>query len=148
MSVMNIARREVVTAGPDASVADVARTMQREEVGSIVVVDGGEPLGLISDRDLAMAILDKAFDAEATPVGELFTGNPVTVEADAGIYDLVELLSERGVRRVPVVEEDELVGIVSLSDVVVLLGMELQHVANAIRSASPAYQQLATEFYE
>lgn len=148
MSVIDIARREVVTHGPDASVADVVRTMQEENVGSVVVVDDGEPLGLVSDRDLAMAVLDEAFDAEATPIGELLTGEPVTVEADAGIYDLVELLSERGARRLPVVEEGELVGIVSLSDVVVLLGMELQHVANAIRSASPAYQQLATEYYD
>lgn len=148
MPVSSIARRTVVTEEPTASVADVVRTMQQESVGSVVVVEGGEPRGLVTDRDLAMAVLNADFDAESTPVSELLTGDPITVEASSGIYDLVELLSERGLRRVPVVEEGDLVGIVSLSDVVVLLGMELQHVANAIRTASPAYEQLATEFYD
>lgn len=148
MAVIDIARRNVVTQGPDASVSEVVRTMHNETVSSVVVVDDGKPLGLVTDRDLAMAVLDEEFDAAGTPVREFLTGEMATVEADEGIYDLVELLSEKGVRRVPVVKDGELAGIVSLSDVVVLLGMELQHVANAIRSASPAYERLATEYYD
>lgn len=134
-----------MTESPDASVADVVRTMHRETVSSVVIVDEGIPLGLVSDRDLAMAVLDEEFDAERTPVREFLTEDLVTIEADEGVYDLVELLSRKGLRRVPVVEDGELAGIISLSDVVVLLGMELQHVATAIRSASPAYEQSATD---
>ena len=145
MSVLDIARQNVVTQDPDASVAEVIRTMHNETVSSIVVTDDGSPVGLVTDRDLAMAILDEAFDAEETPVEELLTDDVVTIEADEGVYNLVELLSEKGARRVPVVEDGELVGIISLSDVVVLLGMELQHVATAIRSASPAYEQSAID---
>lgn len=148
MAVIDIARRNVVTQGPDASVSEVVRTMHNETVSSVVIVDDEKPLGLVTDRDLAMAVLDEEFDAAGTPVREFLTGEMATVEADEGIYDLVELLSEKGVRRVPVVKDGELAGIVSLSDVVVLLGMELQHVANAIRSASPAYERLATEYYD
>lgn len=145
MSVIDIARRNVVTQDQDASVADVVRTMHRDTVNSVVIVDDGRPLGLVSDRDLAMAVLDEDFDAERTPVREFLTGDVVTIEADAGVYDLVELLSEKGLRRVPVVEDGELAGIISLSDVVVLLGMELQHVATAIRSSSPAYERSAAD---
>lgn len=148
MAVIDIARRNVVTQSPDASVSEVVRTMHNETVSSVVIVDDGKPLGMVTDRDLAMAVLDEEFDAADTPVREFLTDEMATVEADEGIYDLVELLSEKGVRRVPVVEDGKLAGIVSLSDVVVLLGMELQHVANAIRSASPAYEQLATEYYD
>lgn len=145
MPAIDIARQNVVTEGPDASVADVVRTMHQESVSSVVVVDDGRPLGLVSDRDLAMAVLDEAFDAEQTPIEEFLTEEVVTIDADEGVYDLVELLSEKGLRRVPVVEDGALVGIISLSDVVVLLGMELQHVATAIRSTSPAYEQSATD---
>lgn len=145
MAVIDIARRNVVTQDPDASVADVVRTMHRETVSSVVVVEDGRPLGLVSDRDLAMAVLDEAFDAEHTPIREFLTDEVVTIEADEGVYDLVEMLSEKGLRRVPVVEDGELAGIISLSDVVVLLGMELQHVATAIRSSAPAYEQSATD---
>lgn len=148
MSVLEIARDTVVTESLEASVADVVRTMQRESVGSVVIVDDGDPAGLVTDRDLAMLVLDDEFDAEETSVAEVVPANLVTVDADAGVYDLVQLLSEQGVRRVPVVDDGDLVGIISLSDVVVLLGMELQHVATAIRSAAPAYERSPTSFYD
>lgn len=145
MPVIDIARQNVVTAAPDTPVADIVRTMHREAVGSVVIVHGGEPRGLVQDRDLARSVLDAEFDAEQTPIEELLTGDVETIDANEGVYDLVELLSEKGLRRIPVVEDGKLVGIISLSDVVVLLGMELQHVATAIRSASPAYEQSAAD---
>lgn len=148
MPVIDIARTSVVTAGPDASVTDVVRTMREEAVGSIVIVEAGSPIGYVTDRDLAMAVLDDSFDADGTPVREFLDEDPVTIDANAGVYDLVELLSERGVRRVPVVEGGALAGIVSLSDVVVLLGMELQHLATAIRASSPAYERSGPDYYQ
>jgi len=147
MPVTDIARTTVVTVGPAASVADVVRTMREESVGSVVVAEDGAPVGYVTDRDLAMAVLEAGFDAEATPISEQLRGEPVTIDADAGVYELVELLSEKGVRRVPVVDDGELVGIVSLSDVVVLLGMELQHLATAIRASSPAYERGGPDYY-
>jgi len=141
MAVIDIARTAVVTVEPDESVADVIRTMQTETVGSVVVTDDGAPLGLVTDRDLAMAVLDDSFDAETAAVSEFIDDEAVTIEGDEGIYELVELFSRNGIRRAPVVDDGELVGIISVSDVVVLLGMELQHVANAIRSSSPAYER-------
>ncbi|MFC7057538.1 cyclic nucleotide-binding/CBS domain-containing protein [Halovenus salina] len=121
--------------------------MHGDAVGSVVVVDDEKPLGLVSDRDLAMAVLDETFDAEETDIVEFVDEETPTIEGDAGVYDLVELLSQKGLRRVPVVEDGELAGIISLSDVVVLLGMELQHVGTAIRSSSPAYERSGMEYY-
>lgn len=147
MAVIDIARTNVVTVDPAEPVADVIRRMHGEAVGSVVVVDDDDPVGMVSDRDLAMAVLDESFDAEKTPIAEVVDDEAVTIDADAGVYDLVELLSQKGLRRVPVVEDGELVGIISLSDVVVLLGMELQHVATAIRSSSPAYERSGVKYY-
>ena len=145
MAVIDIARRTVVTVEPTAPLADVVETMRTERVGSVIVVSDGEPVGLVSDRDLALAVLGGDEITDETPVGEVTEGELVTVAAETGVYDCIERMSGKGVRRVPVVEDGDLAGIVSLSDVVVLLGMELQHVANAIRSVSPAYERLATE---
>jgi len=88
-----------------------------------------------------MSVLDESFDAEGTPVSELLGEELITIDADAGVYELAELFSEKGIHRVPVVADGDLAGIVSLSDVVVLLGMELQHLTTAIRSSSPAYER-------
>lgn len=147
MAVIDIARTNVVTVGPGESVDTVVRRMHGDAVGSVVVVDDEKPLGLVSDRDLAMAVLDETFDAEETDIVEFVDEETPTIEGDAGVYDLVELLSQKGLRRVPVVEDGELAGIISLSDVVVLLGMELQHVGTAIRSSSPAYERSGMEYY-
>ena len=148
MAVIDIARTTVVTASPDTSVADVVRKLHDEEVAGLVIVDDGKPLDLVTSRDLLPAVLDEQFDAENTPVEEFIEGDIPTVEADEGMYDTVEVMSERGIRRLPVVEDGELVGIISISDVVVLLGMELQHVATAIRSSSPAYERDGFDYYD
>lgn len=148
MTVLDIARTNVVTVDLDTSVADVVRTMREKTVGSVVVTDGEVPVGYVTDRDLAMSVLDEQFDAEGTPIREQLDEELVTIDAGAGVYDLVELLSEQGIRRVPVVDDGELAGIVSISDIVVLLGMELQHLATAIRSSSPAYERSGPDYYQ
>jgi CBS domain-containing protein len=147
MAVIDIARTEVETTTPETPVADVVRKLHTKSVSGLVVVEDGEPLDLVTDRDLTRALLDEAFDAETTPVREFVDGETPTVPAEAGIYETIETLSERGVRRVIVVEDDQLAGLLSISDVVVLLGMELQHVANAIRSSSPAYERDGMGYY-
>ena len=141
MGVIDIARTNVVTATPDTPVADVVRRLHSKSVSGLVVVDEGEPLDLVTDRDLTMALLDDGFDAETAPVREFVDDDTPIIPAETGIYQTVELLSEQGVRRGILVDGDELAGIISISDIVVLLGMELQLIANAIRSSSPAYER-------
>ena len=149
MAVIDIARENVETADPDTSVAELVRRMHNDEVAGLVIVEDGRPLDLVTDRDLTKALLDDQFDAEQTPVREFLDDDLLTIEASTGIYDTVEMLSQHGVRRAPVVDEDgNLAGIISISDIVVLLGMELQQVANAIRSSSPAYQQEGLDYYQ
>ena len=147
MAVIDIARTSVVTAAPNATLTEVARRMHEEAVGSVVVVEAGAPIGCVTDRDLAMTVIDEGRDAAETAVGDVLPEDLVTVDADAGVYDLFELFSEQGVRRVPVVEDGDLAGIVSLSDLVVLLGMELQHLATAVRSSAPAYERPGPDYY-
>ncbi|MFW5974227.1 MAG: cyclic nucleotide-binding/CBS domain-containing protein [Natrialbaceae archaeon] len=148
MAVIDIARTNVLTESPDASVASVVRQIHDNDVAGLVIVEDGTPLDLVTARDLLRGVLDDEFDAEETPVREFIDDGIPTVEADEGMYELVELMSEHGIRRIPVVEDGELVGIISVSDVVVLLGMELQHVANAIRSSSPAYERSGFDYYD
>ena len=147
MPVTDIARETAVSVTADATLTDVVELMREEAVGSVVVVEDGSPIGLISDRDLAVAVLGRDVDPDTIPVTQLLPEDVITIEASAGVYDAIEVMSERGVRRLVVVDDGELAGILSLSDVIVLLGMELQQVANTIRAVSPAYEQLATEVY-
>ena len=141
MGIIDIARTNVVTADPDTPIADVVRRIHNKSVGGLVVVDDDEPLDMVTDRDLTMALLDDQLDPETTPVREFVSDDTPVLPADTGIYETIEHLSEHGVRRAILVDDGELAGIISISDIVVLLGMELQLISNAIRSASPAYEQ-------
>jgi len=132
-----------VTIGPDAPVIDAARIMAERSVGSLPVIEGGDLVGLVSEGDLIMQdvklefptyihLLDgfimyppahARFEGElrkavAATVGDVMTADPVTVQADAPIEDIATVLSERGVSRLPVLEGEVLVGIVSKHDIV------------------------------
>lgn len=148
MTVLDVARETVVTHAPTDSVVDAIRSMREREVSTVVVVDAdGAPVGLLTDRLVALQV-GRGIDLADLTLAEVDLEETDPVEADTGIYDLLEHMAEETARRVPVVEDGELVGIISLSDVVVLLGMELQLVANVIRTSSPAYERSATEIYD
>ncbi|WP_290816322.1 CBS domain-containing protein [Halovivax sp.] len=148
MPVTDIARERVVTVDRTASLGTVARRMREDRVGCVVICDDAKPIGVLGERDLATIVLEESIDPDATTAEELLSGPSVTVDADEGIYSLLRTMGEHGVRRVPIVDDGALVGIVSLSDVVVLLGMELQQVANVIRADAPAYERSPADAYE
>lgn len=148
MTVLDIARQRVVTHGPDDSVAAAIDTMREQEVSTVVVVgNDGAPIGLLTDRLVALQAGRGTPLSERT-LGEVDLEDAEPVAADTGVYELLEHMAEQTTRRVPVVDDGTLVGIISISDVVVLLGMELQLVANVIRTSSPAYERSATEIYD
>jgi CBS domain-containing protein len=137
---------EVVTASPDDTVKDIAETMEEENVGSVVVVDSGEPVGIVTDRDVAVRVVARGEDPETTSASDVMSEDLVVVNSHDGISDLIDTLDAAGVRRMPVVEDGEISGIVTLDDIAVLLAVELEGISdemtslsNVIRSGSPPY---------
>jgi CBS domain-containing protein len=114
--------REVMTAQPkscgrDASVRDAAKLMAKEDVGPIPVVDGDRLVGLVTDRDLVLRVLAEGRDPESTTVGEIASSDVVTVSPDEDLDRALKLLAQHQVRRLPVVENERLVGIVAQADI-------------------------------
>ena len=138
MTIRQISRTDVVTADPDTPVTDVAATMRDRGVGSVVVTEAGTPTGLVTDRDIGVGVWDHDDPAGLT-AADVMSRDPVTVEADAGVYEALRRADEAKVRRLPVVEDGALAGIVTLDDFVVLLAGELDGVADVIQSESPPY---------
>lgn len=93
----------------------VAQTMATQDVGSLVVAEGGAVVGIVTDRDLVVRGLAEGIGLDA-PVGQLATEELVTVGPDDDLAEVVRLMREKAVRRVPVVEGDQAVGILSLGD--------------------------------
>lgn len=148
MTVRTIAREDVATVPPDATVDAVVETMIDGGVGSVIVVDGDRPVGVVTDRDVVIRVHGADADTDALDASDVMSDDLVTVAGDATIYELLRLMAEGGVRRVPVVDDEALAGIVTLDDVLLLLGMEMQSVAQLIRAESPPFEIPATRLYD
>ena len=139
MSVNQFAQTDVVTADRDTSASELAGEMRDSDVGSVVIVEESEPVGIVTDRELALALADGG-DLSGSTAGELMTEDPITVAEDNDIFTVVETFDEENVRRLPVVDDGgELSGIVSLDDVVVMLSTEFGHVSDVIEAQSPRF---------
>ncbi|HEX3316556.1 MAG TPA: CBS domain-containing protein [Solirubrobacteraceae bacterium] len=141
MRIRDVMTESVVTAAPEASVREVAETMRERNVGSVVLVEGSRPVGFLTDRDLAVSVLadgrdvsDRACDHASAPV--------VTAAPDLDVSAAAELMVEHGIRRLPVLEGDELIGIVTLDDLAVRTGDAVlaQNLTSAVtRAALPDF---------
>ncbi|WP_161973162.1 CBS domain-containing protein [Halostella litorea] len=130
---------DVVTADPDTPVATVVAMLAERDVGTVVVTEDDRPVGIITDRHIALA-LEETPDLTERAVESVMEESPVTVGADVDLSDAVGTLREHDIRRVPVVDDDgRLSGILSLDDVLVVLADELSSAVDVIESQSPRY---------
>jgi CBS domain-containing protein len=122
VQLQEIMTRGVVTAPPEASALQVAQQMRDYNVGSVVIIDpDGLPVAMVTDRDLAMRVLADGADPEA-PIGERVSRPLVSGEPEMELEEAAALMVQHRVRRLPVVEEGELTGIVTLDDIAVRTG--------------------------
>ncbi|MFD1596394.1 CBS domain-containing protein [Haloplanus litoreus] len=139
MPVQNLAVDVVTTTG-DTTVADAARTMRDEELGDLVVAENDRPVGIVTDRDVALAVAEHE-DLAALTVADIMTTDPITIHEDATATELPATMAEGRVRRIPVVDDDaRLVGIATLDDVVATTGEMLKDVATVIEGQSREYE--------
>jgi CBS domain-containing protein len=127
MRVGEICNREVVVIDEQSSIVDAAGVMREYHVGDIVVIrekyGKQEPVGILTDRDIAIEIVARATDPQTVTVGDAMSFDLVTVTEDDDLMHTIEIMRDKGIRRIPVVgTDDALVGIVTVDDIVELLG--------------------------
>lgn len=131
-------RRAVVTHKED-TVLSAARLMRDEHVGCLVVVsedgNGAVPIGMITDRDLTLRVLAQRADPESTTVDKVMSKDVLSTVETAGIYETLELLRQRGVRRVAVTDNDKrLVGVLTVDDILDFVNDEIGAVIRLFRT--------------
>ncbi len=132
MKLNDLFTRNVVTAGPDEALAGIAQRMQKHNVGTVVIVEDGRPVGIITDRDLALALGARGLSPKV-PVREVMTRHVLAVPEDTGVFTATRFIQDSNVRRLPVVDrEDRVVGVVSLDDLLRCLARELSNLAEGI----------------
>ena len=118
--------RDTMTADPrsigtSASVVEAARLMREEHVGSLPITDEDKLVGMITDRDITMRVVAEAADPKTTSVGDVYSQDLISVEPDKDLEEALQLMASHQVRRLPVVENGRLVGIVAQADIALTL---------------------------
>ncbi|HVA45132.1 MAG TPA: CBS domain-containing protein [Pirellulales bacterium] len=134
MSVGRICSREVQLAETKDSAAVAAKRMRDSNVGTLVVLDDHKkPIGIVTDRDLVARVMAAGKDPHGCTVGDIMTRSPKSVRDDAPIEDALVQMCGLGLRRMIVVDkEHRLVGIISLDDILSLLGEELSRIGRLL----------------
>lgn len=115
MKVLDVMTQVVLTADTGTTIAEAASLMAQRRVGSALVVDGQRLLGIFTERDIVKALSQ---DASAThqAIGHWMTRNPQTISSDATIEEALERMLDGGFRHLPVVDDDRMVGMISMRD--------------------------------
>jgi len=125
-----------VVAEPTDMVIDVARRMRDYRVGCVVVTRGAKPIGIITDRDLALRVVAEGLDPKVTPASAVVTWDATTLPRTAGIDTAVRVMSEHGVRRLPIITDDgRVIGIVTADDILIMLAQELAQLGTTLRNS-------------
>ncbi|WP_461204622.1 CBS domain-containing protein [Clostridium sp. DL1XJH146] len=119
MQVKDVMTKNVSTINPDDTVENAAALMKEYDVGSIPVCRGEQVVGIITDRDVALRSAANGENASNQVVKDIMSSNPATGDPTMDTNDAARIMSERQVRRLPIVENGNLVGIISLGDLAV-----------------------------
>lgn len=109
--------KDVYSVGPLATVIDAVNVMNDHHVGSVLVIEGGSPVGIFSERDVLVRVVAAHRDPRQTLVRDVMTTRLHTASPDQTLLDLMRLMTERRCRHVPVMEGETLLGLVSIGDV-------------------------------
>ena len=134
MPIGEFCNREVVFATRKTTIPAAAQLMRKSHVGDLVVVDvvNGRrvPVGIVTDRDIVVEIIAKSLDFNDFTVGDIMSPQLVSVQESEGVFETIELMRNKGVRRIPVVDrEGGLEGVVSADDILDLLAEEMTELA-------------------
>ena len=108
--------RVVHSVAPDSTVRDAVRLMNRQRIGAVLVMDEGKLAGIFTERDVLVRVVDAQRDPRTTLIREVMTSNLVTVSPEIRVGEALRVVTERRLRHLPVVENRELLGLVSIGD--------------------------------
>ncbi|HXJ82522.1 MAG TPA: CBS domain-containing protein [Candidatus Methylomirabilis sp.] len=128
-----VCTKPVITASAQMTVSEAARAMRSKNVGALVVVNARRPIGMLTDRDIAVDVVACGMDPDSVLVRDVMGKKPLTIRQELGLLDAARAFAKSGVRRLPVVDKaGVLIGVIAIDDIMILLGNEMGYVAGAL----------------
>jgi CBS domain-containing protein len=136
MSLRAFCHKRVVTISPERSIAEACWVMKDKNIGCLVVENHGKLCGILTDRDIALKVTGEDKEPLTTMVEEVMTRDPVRISVTRNVQDLVSLMHAQHVRRVPIVDGlDTVLGMVTMDDLIALLGDEMSELGKTVSEA-------------
>ncbi|MEM0007134.1 MAG: CBS domain-containing protein [Candidatus Bathyarchaeia archaeon] len=136
--VRDVMSKNVRVVRPDSSVKEVVATMNKFDIGSVVVVQGDRPVGIITERDILRRIVEPCLAPETLTARQIMTSPVVTIDENASINEAAKLMAKKGIKRLLVTRNnDELVGIITFTDIVTKVPDMLSILEELVRPPHP-----------
>ena len=123
----------LITIDASASVKQAAELMDKHDIGCLIIINYGNPVGIVTERDLMRRVLLKKRELDKTEVGNIMSAPLITAQPQTDIRDAVRLMNERRIKKLPVMDGAQLVGLVSLTDIMRSLAY-FEHVVSSLCS--------------
>lgn len=127
-------RPRLVVLNPRSSAMEAARALENNEIGAVLVLDAGRLVGIVTDRDLTVRVLGRALDPRTTTLSEVMTTDVATLSPADSVGDAIRLMLARNARRIPLVDGGQLVGIVTLDDLILDEAAPLDWLADVVQA--------------
>jgi CBS domain-containing protein len=133
MALQRFCKRPIVAVTPEKTILDACRLLEERNIGCLLVEEHGKLCGILTDRDIALRVTGQGKDPQQTTVWNVMTPNPVRIRADHTLHELTMLMHQEHVRRVPILDgSGNVIGIVTLDDLLALLGDEMSDMAKTV----------------
>lgn len=139
MTIYTVCQTNVVSVSPHTTIAFVADLMKQKRIGCVIVTEDHKPVGIVTDRDLALRVDLTNTETGIHEIATIMTTDVSTIRKDTGIFEAVQVMKSSRVRRLPVIDMGgRLVGLITVDDIVRLLARELGEIARVIGNESPS----------
>jgi CBS domain-containing protein len=147
MTLKTLCNREVLVIGKDENVLEAAILMREYHTGDVIIVEERHgsryPVGIVTDRDIVIELVAKGIAIESVTVGDLMCCELVLAREEDSLFDAIQLMRRKGIRRLPVVDENgALAGIITADDLIDLVAEQLQGIAKLIGREQAREKQL------
>lgn len=138
MSLREFCQRKIISISPEINIVEACRLMDTNNIGCLVVQERGKLCGILTDRDVALKVTGESKDPQKTKAGEIMSRSPVRIPVDQDLQSLTNLMRIHRVRRVPIVDGvDEVLGIVTMDDIIARISGEMSDLGNAVAKSLP-----------
>ncbi|HLB01885.1 MAG TPA: CBS domain-containing protein [Nitrospiria bacterium] len=138
MQLRDIMKRDVISVFPDSTITEAARMMEEHNIGCVLVVKDGQAKGILTDRDIVLKVIARGSDPTLTKTADVMQPHVISASPDTDILDASRLMTLHHVRRLPIQEAGQLLGIVSVMDLARVIQEEVDNLFSL--RATPVYR--------